>query len=104
MGSEMVDEIPVVGNKEERALKVLQCTQQDLLGRNVQVVGWLIKEQEVCLLQKDAHHPNTILFPTTEHFDLFLYIITTEEEGPEKRADLLLEDFGAQLLNVFQNG
>ena len=44
-GGGAVDKIPVVGNIEDGSRVVVQCILQNLLGDNVQMVGWLVQDQ-----------------------------------------------------------
>ena len=86
---EPVDEISVMGHKEQRPIKVFHRFFDPLSGRNVQVVGWLVQHQEVDALV----HEHTQLEPGTlaagQGVDGLEHVLPLEPEGAQPISCLL---------------
>ena len=54
MVNQAVQEVPVVGDDDQAALELLQVFLQDIQGDDVQVVRWLVQDEEVGLLHQDG--------------------------------------------------
>ncbi|MPM63743.1 hypothetical protein SDC9_110625 [bioreactor metagenome] len=81
----MLEKVSVVTDDHDGSLKAHQRIEQDLAALDVQVVGRFVEYQKVHRICEHAGKHDTALLPTTEHSDLLVHIITTEEEGPQHR-------------------
>ena len=55
-----------MGNDEDRALEGFEEVDDDLLGFHVEVVGWLVEDEEVRLAEEQNHKREAHLFSTGE--------------------------------------
>ena len=78
-----VEEVTVVRHDDgcavERAYRFLQY----ILRCQVEVVGRLVKDQQVHRLQQQAYHRQTTSFASREHLHLLLRRLATEHEGAQ---------------------
>ena len=77
---ELVDKIPVMGHKQQHALKFLDGSFDPFPGGNVQVVCWLVQNQKIDLLIHQHAQPQSGLFAAGEVSYTLEYILTLEQE------------------------
>ena len=74
-----VDQVAVVGDQEDSALKLFQHCLQDFLCRNVEVVGRLIEQQEIGSFQSQQGQRQPATFSAAEGLDRFENVFTSKE-------------------------
>src|SRR5579859_6807232 len=74
-----IDQIPVVGYQDDRAIELFQRFLQYLLGRNVQVIRRLVEQQEVHALQRQNCQRQPSSFTTTQGADRLPDVVAAEE-------------------------
>ncbi|GAG21053.1 unnamed protein product, partial [marine sediment metagenome] len=80
----------------------IQGIGQNLAGRNVQVVGWLIHKKEIGWPYEHPGNGDAGLFPTREHRYPLHHIVTAEEECPGQPTQALfrlVRCYAPQFLN-----
>ena len=101
---ESVEEIPVVGDADDCAVKVLQGGFEDIFGLHVQVVRRLIEDEEVARLEEEPDHRESASFASGEDFDFFLGGFAAEHEGAEDIADLRTDVSDCNVINSVEDG
>ncbi len=78
-----VDEGAVMGDEHHRAAVPDQGLLEHLLGRDVEVVGGLVEEQEVGLLERDLAEQQAGALPAAQLTDQLVHVVAAEEQGAE---------------------
>ena len=81
---QLVQEEPVVGYDEQGAREVLEVLFQDVEGHDVQVVGRLVKDEEVGALHQDGQEVEPAFFTATEFLNFGVVGRRGEEEAVEE--------------------
>ena len=107
VGSDAVNEEPIVGRENNRAGKILQSLFQDFLRGHVQVVCGLVKKQKVALTCHELGEGKAVPLASRQFADGLLYLVPGEQEpAQEIAARLRLEpkriDFFVQGVLVVQ--
>src|SRR5579864_1193673 len=84
--SQLVDEVAVVRNEDDRACVFHQRIEQDVLGAQVEVVGGFVEKQEIRRMQKQAQQSVAAALPAGEDSNLFEDVILGKEETAEQAA------------------
>ena len=83
LGSQLVDEVPIVRNEDKRAAEVPEGFEQHFFGIEIQVIGGLIEKQHVGGVQQHFSESKATLLSTGKHFDLLLHVIVAKEKRPQ---------------------
>ena len=81
--AEPVQKIPIVGNDEKRALIGAQVILQPAQGLKIQVVGGLVQDQQVGLLQQELCNGQTGLLAAAELVDGFVKAVAQKAHAGE---------------------
>src|SRR5436305_1033420 len=79
-----IDEVPVMGNEDDRAFEVLQRLLQHLLGRDVEVVGGLVEQQQARVVEHQLRERHAALLTAAQRPNRLEGIIAMEEQAAEK--------------------
>jgi hypothetical protein len=85
---DLVEEVPVVGDDDERPGILLEGCDEHGLARHVEVVRGLVEEEEVGRREQGPRQREAPLLPAREHLDRLEHVVPAEEEGAEERAEL----------------
>ena len=88
-GGEPVDEIPVMGDKEQSALVLLHGFLDPLSGIQIQMVRRLVQDEEVDFFVHQHTKPQAALLPAGEDRDRLEHILPLEEEAAQSVPRLL---------------
>ncbi|CAN3960960.1 Ribonuclease Z, partial [Dysosmobacter welbionis] len=77
-GGEAVDEVPVMADKQQRAVVGLHRLLDPLPGVDVQMVGGLVQDQEVDLVIHQHAQPQAALLPAGEHRHRLEHVLAPE--------------------------
>ncbi len=89
-GCSLVDEITVMRNIQHSSGIAVQCFFQNFLGCDIQMVGRLIKDQEIGFGKHQFGKRNTTSFATGKRGDHFEYIVSGKEKCCQHITDLCL--------------
>ena len=100
----MAQEIAIVADDHDRAIKLLEGFQQHLAALDVQVVGRFVEHQEVDRQGQHAgqHHP--ALLAAGKHRDLLVRVVAGELEGTQDALDHPGGGQGQTLLHLLVDG
>ena len=62
----LINQVPIVGNKQQGSFEGFQCCFHRFHGRNVQVIGGFIQNQQIKALQQDFCQGYLYFFTATE--------------------------------------
>ena len=80
----LVHEIAVVAHKEQAPREVQEELLQHAKGKNVEVVGGLVKHQEIRVAHQDAEEVQPFAFATTELVDEVVVSVTRKQKPFEE--------------------
>src|SRR5580765_1337609 len=93
-----------MGDQQNGAVESLQCDVQGVDGFQIQVVGWLVKNQHVWFLQHQATKKNARGFAARKRPDGFAGILAAEQHLPQQPAQFLLSRQRVPPAKTFENG
>jgi hypothetical protein len=88
VGRDLTEEQAVVGDKDDRALEVEQALLQHFESGDVEVVGGLVKQQQVGGLQHQPSDQGTGLLAAGKATDRRLELLGAEPEAPHPCGDV----------------
>ena len=100
---QLVDEIAVVGDKDDRAGVLHQRFEQDVFGAQVEVVGGLVEQQEVGGVQQHFQQRVTIALASGEDADTLKDIVSREKETAEQAAQFGLRRGSGEFAEIVEN-
>ena len=95
--SDGVEQRPVVGHEQKRAVECAQCILQRLPALEVQVVGGLVEDQDVRAGGDEGRQREPPQLPAREDRHLLLCLRAREEEPSQQRAGLVRSQPGPTL-------
>ncbi len=101
---ELVHEVAVVGDEDERAAVVLEGLEEDLLRVEVEVVGGLVEEEDVRGLQEHLGEGEAVALAAGEDGDLLVDVVPLEEEAAEDRPEHGAHRDGARRGHLLEDG
>ena len=84
---EPLDEIPIVGDEDERAAVIGEGVEQDVLRVEIQVIGRLVEQQRVRRAEQHARDGQPRSLAARQHAGPFVHIVAGEQEAAEDVAD-----------------
>ena len=75
---QFVDEIPVVRDKDDCAVELLQGRQQHVLRAQIKMIGRLVEQQEVRRMQQHARQRVPVAFASGQHSQRFEHVVIGE--------------------------
>ena len=87
LARELVDEVAVVRDEDQRAAVGRQRLEQDLLRVEVEVVRRLVEQQHVRGLEQHLREREPVALAAREHGDLLVDVVAREQEPAEEGAD-----------------
>jgi hypothetical protein len=100
---QLVDEIAVVRNEDDRARVLHQRFEQDIFGAQVEVVGGLVEQQEVGGMQQHFQQRVAIALASGEHADALEDIVSRKKKTAEQAAQLGLRRGGRKFAEIVEN-
>ena len=85
-GGQLVDEIAVVRNEDDRAGVLHERVEQHVFGAQVEVVGGLVEQKEIRRMQQQAQQGVAAALAAGEHADLLEHVLVRKQEAPEQAA------------------
>ncbi len=73
-----VQKITIMGYGEDRTVKFIQSIFQHLTGGNIQVIGWLIENEEICAREGDQGNLQASTFTPRERPNGYLPLLISE--------------------------
>ena len=73
-------------NNNQGTVELQQRLLEHVLGGHVQVVGWLVKNQEVDGIQHQLAEGKSAAFATGQHPHFLLYVVSAKHKVPEQVA------------------
>lgn len=101
---ESVEEVTVVGNDNQCAVEVLKGLFQNVLCLEVEVVGRLVKDEQVDRVEQQLHQRQTGAFASRQNFYFLRAFFTSEHEGSEQVADFVADITYGYVVNGLENG
>src|SRR3954469_8034098 len=86
------NEINVVADEDQRALKLVERKGERVDARHVQVRGGLIHQQQVGRIEQQFHQRQPAFFAAAENVYFLENIISAKKKTPEQRPHELLRD------------
>ena len=81
LGAQPVDQIAVVRDQQDGALVVRQHFLQDFLRGDIQVVGWLVQQQQVGLRERELGQRQPAALAAGKRADFLEDVIPAEQEA-----------------------
>ena len=100
-GRQFVQEIPVVGDDDERAAVTLQIAFQPFERTDVQVVRRLIQQQHVRLLQQQRSHSEPRAFAAGEGAHRLVQVVVRKSEAAQDALQALVVAVSVTLFKGF---
>ena len=88
LGDETVEELTVVAHDDDGAVELADGLLEYILGSHIEMVGGLVEDEKVDLLEQKFDHGQTAAFTTREYLDLLVGCLATKHEGSEDIAYL----------------
>jgi hypothetical protein len=104
---ELVEEVAIMGDRQDRAVEVLEGRFQLLAGGNVEIVRRLVEQQEVRALEHQRRDLQARLFAAAEIADLVVRVLILKEQSSQESECLRLriglqaaDDFNWRLVEI----
>ena len=101
-GADVIKEIPVVGDDQHTAPVGGEIRLQPRQRLHIQMVGRLVEQQQVGLLQQQARQTQACLFAAAEGIDALLILRGLEAQAVEHTADHALPRIAARFLEALR--
>ncbi len=75
-----IEEVTVVWNQNQCAIKIFQGTFENVLGAHVEVIGRLIENEQIHRFEQQFDHSQSGPFSSWKHFHFFTNVIATKHE------------------------
>ena len=103
-GGDLVDEVEVVGDEEDGALVLLQGEVEGVAGFEVEVVGGLVEDEDVGLLQHELAEEQACRFAAGERVGALHALLAAEEHAAEDAANVFLGGVLVELIEPVVDG
>src|SRR5205807_5928537 len=100
---QLVDEVAIVRNQYYRPRICCQRIEQDVLGSHVEVVGWLVEQQEIGGMKQQSQQRIPPTFTAREHADSFEYVVGLKQKASQQTAQLGLGRARRKLSQIIEN-
>ncbi len=87
-----VDEVAIVGDKDDGAAEIFDRFEQDVFGAKVEVIGGFVKEKEIGRTDENARECVTVAFAAREYAERLKGIVAGEEKATQQAAQLGFRD------------
>ena len=104
LGDESVKKVAVVTNHDEGAIEVLQGLFKNVFGAEVEVVCWLVEDEEVHWFEEEFEYSESCALATGQHFHFFRGVFASEHKGSEQVAYLIAYLPLCNIINGLENG
>ena len=88
LGGELVDEVAIVRDEDQRPAEVLERFEQNVLRVEIQVVGRLVEQQRVRRAQQHPRHRQPRALASRQHSHRLLDVVAGKEKAAEDVADV----------------
>src|SRR6266851_1498101 len=85
---QLVYKVAVVGNENHGPGVAAQGVQQNVFGAHVQMIGWLIEQQEVCRMQQHSQERIAVSFASRKHSDSLENFLPREQKAAQQVAQI----------------
>ena len=82
-GSQLVDEVAIMGDENHRAVVLLQRLQQHVFSAQIEVVGRLVEQQEVRRMQQHAGQSVAVALAARKHAYRLEHVVFGEKEAAQ---------------------
>ena len=103
LGYEAVEEVTVVGDHNEGTVKGKQSLLENVFGAQIEVVGGLVKNQQIHRFKQKFDHGKTSALATRKHLDFFIDIVPAKHKGSKQVPDLRADISHSYIVNCLKN-
>jgi len=103
-GSQLVDEVPVMGNEDDAAPVMAQGFEQHFLGLEIKVIGRFVQQQQIGRPQQQNGQGQAVFFAPGQDRHRFLHIVPGKQEGAKDVPHPRHHVEGRRIRDLLQHG